>query len=111
MTLNHDVYSFDLLKNGTEIGEFTRNSSMKHLQDLLNNELITVEEGKIFLTEKGEAAKRFGVKKFIELEKYEEHVWRWNREKRQRDLRFMKLLFILAVILIVLLLYVNFLLT
>ena len=58
MTINNDVYSFDLLKNGTDVGEVTRNSSGSYIENLLSSKLIRIEGGRIFITEKGEVAKK-----------------------------------------------------
>jgi Mn-dependent DtxR family transcriptional regulator len=110
MTLNHDVYSFSLLKDGANLDEIARNSSMSYIENLKVNNLIWIEEGKVFLTEKGEAAKKVGVEKYLKLEKYEAKVSAWNKEKRQRDIRFVKLASLLVLILTALLFYINFLL-
>ena len=107
MTINNDVYSFDLLKNGTDVGEVTRNSSGNYIENLLSSNLIRIEGGRVFLTEKGEVAKKMGINKFLQLEKYEKKVLGWNKEKRERDLRFLKLAVLLVVILAALLFYVN----
>lgn len=111
MTINNDVYSFDLLKNGTDLGEVTRNSSGSYIENLRRSNLIKIEGGRIFLTEKGEVAKKMGINKFLKLEKYEEKVMGWDKEKRERDIRFVKLAALLVIILAVLLIYVNSLLT
>lgn len=107
MTINHDVYSFDLLKNGTAVGEVTRNSSRSYLENLLGHGLITIQEGKIFLTERGEVAKKIGIEKYLKLEKYEQRVIKWNKEKRDRDIKFLKLASFLVAILMGLLIYIN----
>ncbi|MHA6280808.1 hypothetical protein ACXYMT_11560 [Salinimicrobium sp. CAU 1759] len=108
MTLNQDVYSFSLLKDGTTVDEITRNSSRSYLENLQGNDLIRIEDGRVFLTERGETAKKIGVEKYLKLENYETRVGAWNTETRQRDIRFIKLLFLLVFILSILLFYVNF---
>lgn len=106
MTINQDVYSFDLLRNGADVTEVTRNSSQSYLENLLSNKLIRIEDGKIFLTDKGEVAKKIGLEKYLQLEKYEERIGRWNKENRKRDLKFLKLTFILVGVLAALLFYI-----
>lgn len=107
MTINQDVYSFELLRNGTDLDEVTRNSSGSYIDNLLKSNLIKVEEGRVFLTEKGEVAKKMGIEKYLQLEKYEKKVMGWNKEKRERDIRFLKLTALLVVILAALLVYIN----
>lgn len=111
MTINHDVYSFELLKNGADVSEVTLNSSYSYLESLQENKLITIEEGRIFLTDRGEAAKLIGVEKYLQLEKYEEKVSRWGIKNRERNIRFIKLVLLLILILTALLTYINVLLT
>ncbi|WP_324721244.1 hypothetical protein [Salinimicrobium sp. HB62] len=111
MILNHDVYSFSLLRDGTTVEEVTRNSSLSYVESLQENSLINIEGGRVFLTEKGQAAKKIGVQKYLKLENYETKIGAWNSEKRQRDIRFIRLLSALVLILSALLFYVNFLLS
>lgn len=111
MTFNQDVYSFDLLRNGAAVAEVTLNSSHSYLQRLLANNLVTIEGDKVYLTDKGEAAKKIGVEKYLLLEKYEQKIMRWNTKNRKRDLKFLRLAALLIFVLVLILFYINFLLT
>lgn len=110
MKITNDVYSFDLLKDGTDVSEVKLNSSGNYLNEMKERQLIRIEYGKIFLTDKGGAAKKIGLDKYLKLEEYEQRVSRWNTSTQERDMRFIKLVAVLILIFAFLLAYVNFLL-
>ena len=85
MRLNNDVFSLKFLREGTPVYEFIKNSSKKYLETLAAKDLIYFEEGKIFLTERGQVAKKLGVEKYFELEEFEQELSTYDREKSKRN--------------------------
>ena len=82
MLITKDVYSFDLLRDGTSLEELLRDSSRAYLNKLRRNGLIRTDNlGKVYLTDKGQTAKKIGVERYIELEKLEEEIMNDNNEK------------------------------
>lgn len=70
------------LPKGNYYSDLVKNSSVSYLKKLLINELITIDNSdKVFLTVRGRAAIKIGVKKFLQSEKFEKELKNSHTEK------------------------------
>lgn len=75
MEISHDVYSLSLLQDGMYVSEIVRDSSFTFIDKLKQNNLVQIDNtGKLYLTDKGQLAKKMGLKKYMELEKLEQEI-------------------------------------
>ncbi len=82
MLIARNSYRIDLLKDGTSRLEIIANSSLHYVNMLSNSRLIRIDErDRVFLTDRGKIASKFGLKKYLELEKLEEKALDYDREK------------------------------
>lgn len=82
MQISTDVFSLQLLRDGMVLTEIIRNSSRSFVEKLKNNNLIYIDEGdKVYLTDKGQVARKIGLEKFIELEILEKQLTNVNTEE------------------------------
>ena len=101
MRVNKDVFSLKFLREGTPVYEFIKNSSKSYLETLAAKDLIYFEEGRIYLTERGQVAKKVGVEKYIELEEFEQELSAYDAEKgKSRNTLFFSAMLILILILV-----------
>lgn len=83
MTLSNDIFRLDLLKEGTSVYDMIRNSSSTYVEKLENLGLIYKDPlGNVYLTERGQAAKKIGVEKFVEIERFEKEIQEDNSPKK-----------------------------
>lgn len=83
MTLSNDIFRLDLLKDGTSVYDMIRNSSKTYVEKLEKLDLIYKDPlGNVYLTERGQAAKRIGVEKFVEMERFEKEIEQENSPKQ-----------------------------
>ena len=108
MLVTKDVYSFNLFRDGTSLEEVLRDSSRAYFNKLRKNGLIRTDNlGKVYLTDKGQTAKKIGVERYIELEKFEKEIMNDNNSyTRLLNKYSMLLIFLLNVILAVVLAHV-----
>lgn len=110
MLIETDTLSFELLENGTPVDIAQRNSSRYHLENLEEKGLIQIRRNKIFLTEKGQVAKKFGIRKFLKIEEFEKEVMEYDSENNLLYSRnFLFTIYLLFILLGLLLLYITFL--
>lgn len=110
MKISTDVYSIGLLRDEMTVNEIIRDSSVSYLEKLEAYGLIAIHRsGKVYLTSKGQLAKKIGMERFLELEKLEEEMGQIEpgQEKRENRLFFV-LLFVLQLILFSVLAYVIY---
>ena len=101
MKVNKDVFSLKFLREGTPVYEFLKNSSANYLEILASKDLIYFEEGRIFLTERGQVARELGVEKYFELEEFEQELSSYDAEKgKTRNAIFFSVMLILILILV-----------
>lgn len=82
MQISTDVFSLQLLRDGMFVTEIIRNSSRSFVEKLKNNNLIYIDESdKVYLTDKGQVARKIGLDKFLELEKFEKQLTHLNTEE------------------------------
>lgn len=75
MQISTDVYSLKLLRDGMNVTEILRDSSLTYIEKLKNYNLVYIDKrDKVYLTDKGELAKKIGLEKYIELEKLEKEL-------------------------------------
>lgn len=87
MQISTDVYSLRLLRDGMKVTEILRDSSLTYIEKLKNYNLVYIDQAdRVYLTDKGELAKKMGLEKFLELEKLEKELTKnpmketfWNK--------------------------------
>ncbi|UJH92329.1 hypothetical protein LZ575_07310 [Antarcticibacterium sp. 1MA-6-2] len=110
MVTTKDIYDLKLLKEGMRVTEFLRNSSSSiFLDELKKLNLIFIDaQQRVFLTGKGQVARKIGLEKFVELEEFEKELTTDNiRETYLRNNLYIILLCALNLILIAILIYIN----
>ncbi len=110
MEISTDVYSLQLLKDGTTASAIIRNSSLSYLDKLKRYKLVSIDQtDKVYLTEKGHLAKKIGLKKFIELEKLEKKLINMEPgELRTNKKAYLIIMFCLQIFLLLIIGYTLF---
>lgn len=100
MLISKDIYRLDLFRDGTPLNELMRDSSGPYIERLEAHDVIFVDrlEGKVYLTPKGEAVRKIGFEKYLELEKVEQRYLTINASR----LRFRNRLFLGFMLLLIL---------
>ncbi len=100
MLISKDIYRLDLFRDGTLIQELRRDSSEAFIRQLRLNDIIYIDEteGKVYLTIKGQAVRKIGFEKYLELEKVEQQYLTSNSSR----LRLHNRLFLIFMILLIL---------
>lgn len=108
MVITQDVYDLKLFKQGMPVSEFLRNSSNSYLEELQRWNLVTVDDHRrIFLTDRGQVAKKMGLKKFVEIEEFEKELSKENpHQLLQKNQYLTGLICLLNIILMVVLVYI-----
>ena len=110
MVITKDIYDLDLLKEGMRVTEFLRNSSSSiYLEELKKLNLVTIDPNqRVYLTGRGQVAKKMGMEKFVELEEFEKELTTENPRKiHLQNFVFLVLLCVLNLLLISVLVYIN----
>lgn len=108
MVITKDIYNLSLLKPGMPEHDFLRNSSSTYLEELKKWNLVSIDRHrKLFLTDRGQVAKKIGVQKYIEIELFEKELTREEPRKLQdRDRVLLGIISFLNFILIAVLVYI-----
>lgn len=75
MEISPNYYYLNFLPKGNYYSQLVKDSSVLYIKKLLQNKLITIDRfNKVFLTVRGRAAINMGVKKYLQIEKFEKEL-------------------------------------